>query len=300
VAPRILLAVDFLNLAFRAYYAPGYAGLTSPDGRPSGAVFGLVAMTQSLIGVSGATHVAFAFESLEQTHRDALDEGYKAGRPAQPADFHDQVTRANKAVGAMGWARYRASRYEADDTLATLARRALAAGFEHVYIATSDKDLFGAVSERTSMLWTAAGMGKIAENTYTPAKVKERYGVLPEDFADWKALAGDPSDRIKGCPGIGAVNASALLAQFGTLEAMYARLDEITSASVRRKLEAGREEVTHSLAMIALNHDATLTPEFDPDAGELGADDRAKTLAFLESWGMKTVIGRLPPIKTDF
>jgi len=298
VPARILLAVDFLNLAFRAYYAPGYTGLTSPDGRPSSAVFGMIAMTQALIKQSQATHVAFAFESIEQTHRDAMDAGYKAGRPTQPADFHDQVDQANKAVGMMGWARYRAPHYEADDTLATLATRALEHGFDHVYIATSDKDLFGAVAEHTSMLWTAQGMGKIGENTYTPAKVHERYGVLPADFPDWKALAGDPSDRIKGCPGIGDKGASALLTQFGTIEAMYARLEEIKSPSIRRKLEAGHEDVIHSLRMIHLNHEAELTPDFDPDAGELGFDDRAKTLAFLESWGMRSVINRLPPVRT--
>ena len=297
MALRILLAVDFLNLAFRAYHAPGYVGLTAPDGRPSSAVFGLTAMTQSLIAVSHASHVAFAFESIEKTHRHELDAGYKAGRAEQPADFGAQVDLANRAVGAMGWARYRAPYYEADDTLATLALLAVEAGFDHVFIATSDKDLFGVVDEQVSMLWTAQGMGKITENTYNRAKVHERYGVLPEAFADWKALAGDPSDRISGCPGIGDKTASALLGQFGTLESLYAHLDEVASASVRRKLEAGRESTMHAHHMVTLKRDAELVPPFDPAAGELGRDNRAKTLAFLESWGMKSVIRRLPPVK---
>ena len=297
MAPRILLAVDFLNLAFRAYHAPGYIGLTAPDGRPSSAVFGLVAMTQSLISVSHASHVAFAFESIEKTHRHELDAGYKAGRPEQPPDFEAQVELANKAVGTMGWARYRAPGYEADDTLAALAVLAIEADFDHVFIATSDKDLFGTVDEHVSMLWTAAGMAKIAENTYNRAKVIERYGVPPEAFADWKALAGDPSDRISGCPGIGDKGASALLGQFGTIEALYARLDEVKSASMRHKLEAGREAVRHSHAMVRLRADADLTPPFNPDSGELGRDNRERTLAFLESWGMKSVIRRLPPLK---
>jgi DNA polymerase-1 len=254
-------------------------------------------MTQSLIGVSHASHVAFAFESVEKTHRHELDAGYKAGRPEQPADFEAQVELANKAVGAMGWARYRAPGYEADDTLAALAVRAVDAGFDHVFVATSDKDLFGVVDEHVSMLWTAQGMGKIAQNTYNRAKVIERYGVPPETFSDWKALAGDPSDRISGCPGIGDKGASALLGQFGTIESLYARLDEVKSASMRRKLEAGREAVRHSHAMVHLVPDAELTPPFDPDAGELGRDNRPRTLAFLESWGMKSVIRRLPAQK---
>jgi DNA polymerase-1 len=294
-----LLAVDFLNLAFRAYFAPGYQGLKAPDGRPSGATFGLLAMTQALIAACGATHVVFAFESKEPTWREELDPAYKIGRPVQPEEFHQQKDQSNQFIGLMGWGRYRSPRHEADDTLATLSRRALKEGFEHVYIATSDKDLFGTVTDNVSMLWTAQGMGKIKENTFTPTKVKEKYGVLPDLFADWKSLAGDASDKISGCPGVGPLGATSLMQAFGSVEYLYRHLDEVKSVGLRNKLEAGREQVLHSHKLVTLNFEADLTPEFDPNVGELGCDDREKTKSYLESWGMRSILNRLPPVKVQ-
>jgi len=308
---RTLLTVDFLNLAFRAIH--GYPPLTSPEGAPVGGAFGVLAMTQSLIALCRPTVVTFAFESTTGSARTDLFPGYKEGRPEIDDSVREQIILANRAVGAMGWARYRAERYEADDALMVLARLAREAGFEHTYIATGDRDLMGAVNEQTTLLWTAQGMGKLSDrehtNWMTPAKVEARYGVPPERFVDRKALAGDASDTIPGVPGIGEVKAIRLLDRFGTFENLYDAVymaapdGEATPAAAAqlgmgtgdlRKLLAGEALGRMSLDLGRLHPEVELTPFFDPQAGRLGFDDRLATLAFLRRYGMASIEKRLP------
>ena len=309
--PKILLAVDFLNLAFRAVH--GYPPLTAPDGTPIGGTMGVLAMTQSLIACCGATHVAFAFESTTGTYREDAFSGYKEGRPEMSGDFHAQLALANIAVGKMGWARYRTERYEADDALVVMAHRALAAGFSHVFIATGDRDLMGAVADDITLLWTAQGMGKLTDkshsNWFDPEKVEAKYGVRPDQIADRKALCGDTSDRIPGVPGIGEVRATPLVRDFGSFETLYAALAGVRegtadartkemvnaiSPGVRRKLESGEASGRLSYMLGTLVADATLTPEFCPENGRLGNDDRQQTLGFLRKYGLASVERRLP------
>ncbi len=308
---RTFLAVDFLNLAFRAVY--GYPPLTAPDGTPIGGTMGVLAMTQSLAACCDATHIAFAFESTTGTHRADAFGGYKAGRPDLDPGFRAQLHLANVAVGKMGWARYRTERYEADDALVVLTRAAIADGFEHAYIATGDRDLMGGVADDVTLLWTAQGMGKLTDrahtNWYTPAKVEERYGVRPDQIADRKALCGDTSDAIPGVPGIGEVKAAPLIRLFGSFEALYGALaavrdgvaDAETAAlvasiapGVMRRLVAGEASGRLSHMLGSLVADAALTPAFDPEAGRLGHDDRERTLTFLRAYGLASVERRLP------
>jgi DNA polymerase-1 len=291
----ILLAVDFDNLCHRVFHGYGENVLTAPDGVTHVTVpHGVLNMVLSLASNCGATHVACAFESRSGTERRDMAEDYKAGRAEKDEDLRAQMELTNRAVGWVGWARYRIDRYEADDALAALARVAPAHGFAHTYIASGDKDLMGAVAADTTLLWMAGGIKKLAENTYTPARVEARYGVTPAQFADWKALAGDPSDNISGVPGIGERTASALIARFGSLEGIYADLGAVTPAHVAAKLAAGAVAARHSLALAQLHPEAPLSPPFDPDAGRLGADDRARAIAALSHYGLRSVIGKLP------
>ena len=293
---RILLAVDFDNLCHRIFHGYGEHILTAPDGVTLVTVpQGVLSMILSLATNCGATHVACAFESRNGTERRDMAADYKAGRAEKDEGLLAQMELTNRAVGWVGWARYRIDRYEADDTLAALARVAAEAGFFHTYIATGDKDLMGAVDADTTMLWLAGGMKKLPENTYTPARVLARYGVSPAQFADWKALAGDPSDNISGVPGIGDKTASTLIARYGSLEGIYANLPEIAPAHVAAKLAAGEAAARQSLLLARLHPEAPLTPPFDPQAGRLGTDDRARTIAALERYGLRSIIRRLPP-----
>lgn len=304
---RRLLLVDFLNLAFRAYYSPG-PELNAPNGVPTGAVHRFISMTQALIAHSRATHVAFAFDSEGPTFRADLFDGYKKGRAETPEGFDEAISLMNRAAGRLGYARYRAEGFEADDVLAALAVQAAALDF-HVFIGTGDKDLFGTVSEHTTMLWTAQGMGKIAVNTFGPDEVEAKFGVRPERFADLKALVGDHSDRIPGCPKVGEAIGPWLIQTFGSFSALYEALHAWVDRSVEtygpslvetipsryhKALLAGEETARLSLVLATLRLDAPVT--LDQDAGRQGADDRATCLAFLQHYGLAVAERRLPPV----
>lgn len=291
-----MLVIDFNNLCHRIFHGYGENILTAPDGRAVTVVHGLLGMTFSLAAYCGATHVAAAFESRTQTHRAERYTGYKAGRAELDPSLREQMELANIAVGRLGFARYRADRYEADDTLAALALAARAAGFAHVYLATGDKDLMGAVDEHTTVLWIARGLSELREHTYVPAKVQARFGIKPSQFADWRALVGDPSDKIPGAPGIGEKTATELIGVFGSIDGLYANLDAVKKPSVKAKLKDNEELVRLSLELSHLHSEATLIPPFNPSAGELGRDERAKTLAWLTHYGLRKVIDRLPPV----
>lgn len=293
---KTLLVIDFNNLCHRIFHGYKDTVLTAPDGRAVTVVHGLLGMTFTLAAYCGATHVAAAFESRTQTHRAARFAGYKAGRPELDPSLREQMELANAAVGRLGFARYRADRYEADDTLAALAVTAVKEGFAHVYLATGDKDLMGAVDEHVTVLWVARGLSELREHTYVPAKVEARFGIRPDQFADWRALVGDPSDKIPGAPGIGDKGATELIMAFGSIEGIYANLAAVRRPGVRSILANNEELIRLSLELSQLHPEATLTPDFDPDAGELGHDERAKTLAWLNHYGLRSVINRLPPV----
>jgi DNA polymerase-1 len=310
-----LLLIDFPNLAFRAHFvkkkdAQGndMPELTAPDGTIVGPLHRFLSMTLALAKEVRATHWAFAFDSAGPTFRALLDPEYKAGRPEAGDEFHASARLMNIAAGKLGCARFRAEGFEADDALAALAAQAEAHGFRAA-IATGDKDMMGAVTDRTELVWTAQGMAKIRENRYTPAMVAAKYGVPPDRIADWKALAGDSGDNIKGCPGIGPGTATTLLTAYDSLDgvfaASHAAADDpegfeasvfrgVVAARFRNSLAAGEEMSRKSLVMATLRRDAPVV--FDPAEGVVGGGDRAALLAFLRRYALASIESRLPPV----
>lgn len=306
---RRLLLIDFLNLAFRAFHA--IPPLTSPpredapEGEDIALTHGVLSMTAGLIRAAGASHVAFAFDSRTPTFRAELRTLYKAQRKEPDQSLIAQLPRASQAIGMMGYGRYRADGFEADDVLATLAHQAEQANsFEHVFIATADRDLLSATSPHTTLLWTGRGISNLV--WYTPDKVREVYQLEPEQMVELKALVGDSSDNFPGCPGIGPKGATDLLVRYGTVANIYEHLDELKPGP-RKKLTAllgestaadqqpqtARElvELCHRLA--GLRRDAPVL--LDPESGRLGADDREQTIGYLRTLGLNSIVAKLPP-----
>ena len=290
---RRLLVVDFANIAHRAYFAGRGRPAFAPDGRPVFLVSTFLRFVLARIRDEGATHVALAFESTTGSGRRAIDPRYKPRKADEPDDLLPQMRDANIGAGRMGWARYRAEGWEADDAMAGIADAAVASGFDEVLLFTADQDLLGMASARVTVLRPHAGGGV---DRFTSADVESRsaYRVRPDQVADVKALIGDSTDGYGGVRGIGPAAGPDLVRRFGSLAALYERIDEVEAVGVRNRLIAGREDALRCLDLATLRRSAPLSPAFDPAAGRVGFHDPERLAAWLISMGIPEVLRALP------
>ncbi len=286
---RRLLVVDFANIAHRAYFAGKGRNQTAPDGRPVFLVATFLRMVLARIREEQVTHVALAFESTTGSRRRDIDPAYKPRKTEEPDDLAPQMRDANIAAGRLGWARYRAEGWEADDAMAVIADAAVAAGFDQVLLFTADQDLLGAASDRVTVLRPMSG-GIV--DRYGPADVETRspFRVPPVLVADVKALIGDSSDGYTGVQGIGPASGPALIAKFGSLAALYENIDWVGPQTVRKKLIAGREDAFRCHDLATLRRDAPLSPAFDPAAGRVGQHDPERLAAWLTAMGLSEIL----------
>jgi DNA polymerase-1 len=290
---RRLLVVDFANIAHRAYFAGRGRGQTAPDGRPVFLVATFLRMVLARIREEQATHVALAFESTTGSRRRDIDPSYKPRKAEEPEDLAPQLRDANLAAGRMGWARYRSEGWEADDAMAAIADAAVAAGVDQVLLFTADQDLLGMASEHVTVVRPMSG-GTV--DRFGPADVEARspFRVPPALVADVKALIGDTSDGYTGVRGIGPASGPALIGKFGSLAALYANIDWVGPATVRKKLIAGREDAFRCHDLATLRRDAPLVPAFDADAGRVGSHDPVRLTAWLTAMGLPEILRALP------
>jgi 5'-3' exonuclease len=286
---RRLLVVDFANIAHRAYFAGRGRPAFAPDGRPVFLVGTFLRLVLARIRDEGATHVALAFESTTGSRRRDIDAGYKPRQTQEPDDLVPQLRDANIAAGRMGWARYRAEGWEADDAMAGIADAAVAAGFDEVLLLTGDHDLLGMVGDRVAVLMPRAGGGV---DRFGAAEVEERspYRVPPALVADVKALIGDSTDGYGGVRGIGPSIGPDLV-----LAALYDRVEEVEATGVHNRLLAGREDAFRCLDLATLRRGAPLSPPFDPDAGRVGTHDRERVSSWLTAMGLSELTRALDP-----
>ena len=201
----ILFLVDGNNQMYRAYHA--IRGLTGPDGRSTNAIYGFVTMLRKLIADHQPAFIATAFDLAGPTFRSAMQADYKATRTPMPADLVEQVPLVHEACEALGVRMLTHTGYEADDVIATLATRAVAAGFDAA-IVTGDKDFFQMVDGHVRV-YNPRDEGAWFDAT----GVEEKFGVRPDQVVDVLALMGDAIDNVKGVPGIGEKGARDLIAQ---------------------------------------------------------------------------------------
>lgn len=236
-AQPALLVIDGFSLAFRAFYGlPPTIKL--PDGQPINAVFGFVSLLFDAIDKINPTHVTVCFDRPEPTFRKKIYPDYKAHRSPPPEEFVTQIPLLKSCVESLGLTILEKPGFEADDILGTLARLGHEQQFETALM-TGDQDCFQLVGEHVSVLMSRKGVSDLFK--YTPEAVIEKCQVTPDQIIDYKALKGDASDNIPGVRGIGDKTATALLSQYQTLDGIYEHLSEITSKSVKTKLETGKE-----------------------------------------------------------
>jgi len=218
--------VDASIYIFRAWFSMSDE-FVNQKGEPTNAVYGFSGFLCSLLEQTGAEHMAVAFdESLSKGHRNEIYPEYKANRDPAPEELKRQFSWARSVAEAMGLQCFVDSRYEADDLIGTLAEFWRARGHP-ICVVTSDKDLAQLVGENDHW-WDFARNQKLNAKQLT-----EKFGVMPEQMADYLALTGDSVDNIPGVPGVGPKSASALLGHFGDLNNIYERLDEVQHLGIR-------------------------------------------------------------------
>lgn len=249
-----LFLVDGHALAYRAFFAFAGTPLTNSRGEETGAVYGFINTLLSIIAKHHPEYLAVAFDSIEPTFRHERFEAYKAHRPSMPDGLIRQLPLVFEALDAMGITRIAAPGYEADDIIATLARRW--SNDVPVTIVSGDKDLLQLIDERVHVV--RPGKGNVLENELDPKRLEEGTGLRAGQFVDYLALVGDTSDNVPGVRGIGEKTATELLRRFGSLDEIYARLLEVEKPAVRQRLEAGREAAIESRELVRLRDDVPL------------------------------------------
>ena len=252
-----VVLIDGNSLLYRAFFA--LPPLTNAQGEVTNAAYGFTAMLFKVIQEEQPEMIAVAFDLPGPTFRHEIFEDYKATRAAMPEELAPQIDMAREVLDAMHIPAFGLEGYEADDVIGTLATQADREG-RRVLIVTGDLDELQLVSENVSVMVTRRGVTDT--KIYDRAAVAERYGIGPEQLADFRALRGDNSDNIPGVPGIGEKTAAKLIGKFGSLEEVLGNLDQVKPARVAAALEAHADVARRSkeLSLIVRN----LSMEFDP------------------------------------
>lgn len=246
----VFLVLDGNSLAHRAFHALPH--LATSQGLATSAAYGFTTMLFKVLREIRPGLVAVCFDKGRATFRHEHYSAYKAHRPGTPEDLRPQFPLIKEILGAMNIAVLEEEGYEADDLIGTLVQRAEEQGLSSVVV-TGDQDALQLVSPLTRVLVTRRGISELEE--FTPKRVRERFGIDPAQFPDYKGLVGDPSDNLPGVPGIGPKAAARLLQDFGQLENLFSRLDEV-DARYREKLRQHREQALLSKKLATINRGA--------------------------------------------
>jgi len=283
--------VDASPYIFRAYYSLP-SSITTATGEPANAVYGFASFLIKLLSDARPSHLALAFDgSLTTSFRNELYAEYKAQRELPPQELEAQLDACREVAEAFGLTTFIDDRYEADDIVGALWQRHRAAGRGAVVV-TPDKDLSQLVDEAT-VLWDFA-----RDERLDAEAVRQKFGVRPEQIPDYLGLAGDSVDNIPGVSGVGPKTAAALLAELGTLEAVFEDLERVAELPIRgakslaRKLEEQKEMALLSKRLATVALDAP----FEADLAQLehrGADPE-KVDPLFERLGFGRIRDRIP------
>ncbi len=221
--PRLLL-LDGHSLAYRAFYALPVENFSTTTGQPTNAVYGFTSMLINTLRDEKPTHVGVAFDVSRTTFRTTEYPEYKATRSASPDEFKGQVPLIREVLDALSISYVESEGFEADDLIATLTTQAEAEGFD-VLIITGDRDAYQLVDPHVTVLYPVKGVSDLAR--MTPEAVEAKYGLTPAQYPDYAALRGDPSDNLPNIPGVGEKTASKWVREFGSLDALVDRVDEV-------------------------------------------------------------------------
>jgi DNA polymerase-1 len=258
-----LLLLDGHSMAYRAFYALPAENFTISTGQSTNAIYGFTSMLINVVRDEAPTHLAVAFDVSRSTlKRTALFPAYKAQRAATPPEFVGQVELLSELLGALHVPVFRKEGSEADDLIATLATQAAAEGFD-VAIVTGDRDALQLVTDHVTVLYPRKGVADLVR--YTPEAVEEKYELTPRQYPDFAALRGDPSDNLPSIPGVGEKTAAKWIREFGSLDALVERADEV-KGKAGENLRAHLEQVKTNRMLTELDREV----ELDRGPADLG------------------------------
>lgn len=289
-AKRLLL-IDGHSMAYRAFFALPVDNFKTSEGQPTNAVYGFASMLINLIKEEQPTHIAIAFDVSRKTFRTQKFPEYKANRASTPDEFRSQMSHINEMVDCFAIKHFELPGFEADDIIASFAKKAEAQGFE-VLICTGDRDSFQLVNDQTTVLYPKKGVTEMSR--MTPTAVFEKYGLTPTQYPDFAALRGDPSDNLPSVPGVGEKTATKWIADYGSLSNLLEHASEITGKvgeSLRANIESIKlnRELTHLLDDLDLSADIS-----DLDWSGFDADLINKFFEKLEIKALRERIKGLP------
>ena len=241
-----LMLLDGNSLAFRAFFALPAENFKTKNGLTTNAVYGFTAMLINLLRDEAPTHIAAAFDVSRQTFRAERYPEYKAGRSATPDEFRGQIDITKEVLNALGITVLAEPGYEADDLIATLATQADEAGYR-VLVVTGDRDSLQLVNDNITVLYPIKGVSTLTR--FTPDAVVEKYGLTPQQYPDFAALRGDPSDNLPGIPGVGEKTAAKWIVEYGSLQDLVDKAD-----TVRGKVG---DSLRANLSSVILNRELT-------------------------------------------
>ena len=245
-AKPTLMLLDGNSLAYRAFYALPAENFKTKSGLTTNAVYGFTAMLINLMRDEAPTHIAAAFDVSRQTFRSERFPEYKATRSATPDEFRGQIDITKEVLTAMGITALSEPGFEADDIIATLATQADESGYR-VLVVTGDRDALQLVNSDITVLYPIKGVSTLTR--YTPDAVVAKYGLTPEQYPDFAALRGDPSDNLPGIPGVGEKTAAKWIVEYGSLQGLVDNVD-----TVRGKVG---DSLRENLSTVLLNRDLT-------------------------------------------
>ena len=271
---KTLYLIDGSSYIFRAFFGVRQQ-LSTSKGFPTNALYGFINMLQKVIREEKPDYLVVAFDSPDKTFRHKIYPNYKANRDAPPEELSRQFPYFEPLVTAYGLSSIRRPGFEADDIIGTLAIKGKQKGLE-IVIVSGDKDMMQLISPHIYMLDT------MKNKKFMDKEVVEKFGVQADKVVEVMGLMGDSSDHIPGVTGVGPKTAAELIRKFGSIEALYKRIDEVEKKNVKEKLERDKENAFMSRELVCI--DTAMDLEFNSDLMKLGKVDSAKLKKMFEEF----------------
>jgi DNA polymerase-1 len=282
-----LVLIDAHSLIYRAFFA--LPPMSTSGGEVTNAVYGFTSMLAIVLATRPEFAVA-AFDVAGQTFRAKEYQEYKAGRRSMPDDLRPQLEKVREVLQAFSIPIYGIEGFEADDLVGTMARIAEERGHS-VTIVSGDLDCLQLVSESVEALVPRRGITDTF--VYGPDQVRQRYGFEPAQLIDFKALRGDTSDNIPGVPGVGDKTAAKLVQDFGTVEALLERVEELPEGRLKTSIKANADQIRLGKRMVTIVRDVPL--ELDLERARWTRYDYDKARAVFDRMEFRQLLSRFPP-----